>query len=140
MVTIRSSLLFLSCLALLGACAPFLEFPPCPPPGAIGQKTCYYNLTITNKGSDPIVMAKVAKGVIDENRIRKSKLGFFEFSDYQVDDYPFFEYTFPVTMGFNDLVIGQDAWFESVPGKPELKKLQFRLIVLSPRGEDRSID
>jgi len=125
MFTIRRFLLFISCSTLLGGCLSpgLLEFRPCGDPGHIGNKTCYYHLTIIKKGTDPIVVAQVSKSVIQQNKENTAKLHWWEFSNFQVDNYPFHQYTFSVASGFNGLVVGQDAWFESVPGKSELNTI-----------------
>jgi len=143
MITIKGSLLLISCLTLLTGCIgfkpPLLEFRPCADPGGISNKTCYYHLTILEKGPDPVVTGQVSKRVLEENRANRQKLGFSDYSEYQDErEYPFHRYKFPVASGFNELVEGNDYWFESTVGQPELKRITVPPHRLPEvRGEER---
>lgn len=129
MITIRGFLLLISCSILLGGCnlgfkPSLLEYRPCPDPGSIGNKTCYYHLTIINKGQDPVVTGQVSQRVLGEQKRWREHLDFSDFSDYQDENnYPFHKYRFSVASGFNELVEGNDYWFQSTPGQHELKKI-----------------
>jgi hypothetical protein len=71
-----------------------------------------------------MVTGTVAKSVIEENRKKKSELGWFDFIDYQLENYPFFVYTFAVDdTTFAGLNPPQnDVEFVSEPNKAALKR------------------
>lgn len=72
------------------------HFPPCPFPGAIGpQNTCHYVLQIKSVDeASGHVTATIHPSVVEENRQRNTLRQVIP--DYQMEDYPFYQYVFHV--------------------------------------------
>lgn len=119
MITIRSPLFLLGCLALFGGCAS--KHAVCPFPGATQTRTCYYQLTITKKDSNG-VRGQVARAAVEGNI---AQLPWYVKS-YNIEDYQFFEYPIPLDKETADKVeIGKDYWFVSEVSKPPTDRLKL---------------